>query len=126
MMTRGDYVLITLLIVFSLGSLMCMHLFLFRTDASVVVIEVNGKHWAQYSITELHTPKEVSVETEFGSNLLLLERERVSVLQSNCPDKLEIKAGAITHAGQQLICLPNRLVIRLESSNNTKIDGVTY
>lgn len=125
MMTRGDCVLIVFLLVLSLGSLLFVNLFLFNIDASAVIIEVNGKSYAQYSLKELREPIKIKIDSEYGDNLLLLEQHQVSILQSSCPDKLEVKAGVITRAGQQLVCLPNRLVVRLEGSRED-VDGVTY
>lgn len=125
MITRGDRILIFLLIISSLTVLLFFNFYLFRADASDVVIEVNGKLYAQYSLKELHKPKQVMIETEYGYNLLLLEKGNVSVLESSCKDKLEVQSGTINHAGQQLICLPNRLVIRLKGKSE-QIDGVTY
>ncbi len=125
MMTRGDRVLILLISVLSLVALLILNIFIFSADVSEVIIEVNGQSYARYSLQDLRKPKEVRIDTEFGSNLLLLEQGKVTALESDCKDKLEMKAGAIDHAGQQLVCLPNRLVVRLKG-DSLKIDGVTY
>lgn len=125
MITRGDRILTILLFVASVGAMILLNRFMLRENATSVIIEVDGKCYAQYSLKEIHEPNRVEIETEYGYNLLLLEQGQVSVLESSCKDKLEIHAGVIKRAGQQLICLPNRLVVRLDGKDEY-IDGVTY
>lgn len=125
MITRGDRILIISIFILSVLLLLFLNCFLFSQPASDVKIEINGKYYAQYSLKNLHEPKQVRIETEYGYNLLLLEQGQVTVLESSCKDKLEMNAGTINRAGQQLVCLPNRLVVRLDGKDE-QIDGVTY
>lgn len=44
---------------------------------------------------------------------------------SNCPDKICVRSGYIYLPGQSAVCLPNHVIIRLESSDGkTPPDGV--
>ena len=43
---------------------------------------------------------------------------QVQVLDSDCPGKDCVHSGAISRAGQSIVCLPARIVIHLESGDN--------
>lgn len=89
-----------------------------------VRITVDGKPYASYPFHEKISAKAVEIRTEFGYNKVEITAEGVRVTASDCPDKLEVRAGAISQAGQSLICLPNRLVVTL--AGNEAVDGVAY
>ena len=95
-------------------------------DSSVryCVIEINGAEWARYDMTTLSKEKEVVIDNEYGRNTVVLSDDGVWVSSSDCPEECEIKAGKITRAGQSLVCLPHKLVIRLEGG--TKSDITTW
>ena len=68
---------------------------------------------------------QVDVKTEFGENKIKIDNKAVWVEDASCPDKLDVKMGKIEKAGQMIVCLPNRLMIKI-SGNNEKVDKVTY
>lgn len=86
--------------------------------ARYCVIEINGSEWARYDLAALSEEKIIEIENEYGANTIVVDREGVRVVSSDCPDGLEVKSGKITSSGQSLVCLPHRLVIRLEGKEN--------
>jgi hypothetical protein len=46
----------------------------------------------------------------------------VRVVESDCPGRLCVRAGAISSPGQAIACLPNRVVVRLTGDS---LDAVT-
>ena len=46
------------------------------------------------------------------------------VADSGCPDKTCVRAGILTQAGQSAVCLPGRVVLRLEGAGAA--DAETY
>ncbi len=42
---------------------------------------------------------------------------------SDCPDKICVNTGRIKIAGESAVCLPNKLVLKVEIGNNSGIDG---
>lgn len=54
---------------------------------------------------------------------LLIESDGVSVISSDCPDKVCVGTGKITRAGQSIVCLPSHISVELKGSE-TELDGV--
>ncbi|HRR92028.1 MAG TPA: NusG domain II-containing protein [bacterium] len=53
-----------------------------------------------------------------------MKNRKVRILSSPCPDKLCVKQGYISESGQVIICLPNRVVIKIEG--RASFDALTY
>lgn len=49
---------------------------------------------------------------------------RVRVVQADCPDQLCVKQGWIEKAGDQLLCIPNQLLVEIRSKGAETIDTV--
>jgi hypothetical protein len=60
-----------------------------------------------------------------GYNVIEITDGNVSVSEASCPDELCMKQGTISQIGAQIVCLPNRLVVRIESEQETpSVDGI--
>lgn len=86
-------------------------------------ISVNGKLYGRYEFSD--EVKTVDVKTEFGENTIKIDEKSVWVEDASCPDKLDVKMGKIEDVGQMIVCIPNRLMIKI-SGNKDKVDKVTY
>lgn len=49
---------------------------------------------------------------------------KIAISEISCPDHLCVKTGYIGSAGQSIICLPNRLVIKIISGSEWEVDAV--
>ena len=43
---------------------------------------------------------------------------KISVTESGCRDKVCVRTGAVSHAGEARICAPNRVAVTIEGSSN--------
>lgn len=68
----------------------------------------------------LHTRRQVSLQGPAGLTVLLVDGGRVRVLQSSCPQHLCQRQGAISRQGETLVCLPNRLLVRITGSSSSE------
>lgn len=125
MMTKGDWALAVGLAAVSLFLLVFLNFFLYADAPASVVIETNGQEYARYAYRELEIPREIEIQTEFGYNLVYLEQGNIYMVKSDCRDQLDVRMGKISKSGEQLICLPNRVTVRIEG-NDSELDGVTY
>ena len=88
-----------------------------------ILIYVNGKLKNEIDYNDSLNEK-FTVSSEFGKNVVKIDKNGVKVTESTCADGLEIKQGYINKKGQSLICLPNRLVIKLKSGD--EYEAISY
>ena len=88
------------------------------------VIYLDGEKYAEYTLGKYEKPIYVTVEGT-GRNVAEISKDGVCVTETDCGDRLEIKEGKISKAGQSLICLPNKFIIKIEGGGE-KVDAVTY
>lgn len=76
---------------------------------------------SQVTATETYT-----VESGSGVNLIQVEPGRIRILEADCPDQVCVRAGWRTDSAAPIVCLPHRLVIRLEqTAAQAQIDAVS-
>lgn len=88
------------------------------------VIYVNGTRYASYVLKDIKDKEIVKIDN-VGKNVIEITKDGVKVIESDCKDKTEIKDYYINKGYQSLVCLPNRLVIKIEGGGED-IDEITY
>lgn len=63
---------------------------------------------------ELNKDGEYCLQTDMGTNKIIVKDGFVSVEEADCPDKVCVKHKAISAEGETIICLPHRMVIEIE------------
>ena len=123
-MTKGDKILIFVIIIISLSSLGFINNSNIGYNEKYVSIQVNGKEIKRIIFDKSTIGKTIPIKTEYGYNLIEIGDERVRVIEADCPDKLDVKQGYISQPNQLIVCLPNRLVIEIKGLEQT--DSVDY
>jgi len=113
--------LLVLSIIFLIISLVYIISSFHSTRGDTVLIQVDGKDFLRLSLSE---NKIIAVPGPLGVSIIEIKDGRVRMLSSPCPDKLCIKEGYIDKAGQVIICIPNRIVIKIEG--RAGLDALTY
>lgn len=93
------------------------------TDREYVQIFVDGKLQYQYSLSEDRTIIVGSDEDEY--NLVLIHARQVRVTDADCPDRLCVRQRSISRNGESIICLPHKMVVQIESKEESDLDAVT-
>lgn len=86
-----------------------------RTDGEYVAVIIDGVQTAMYPLS-VDTRVELRIEgsDEVGhTNTLVISGGKAYIEYADCPDKLCVKQPAINKAGESIICLPHKLVIRV-------------
>ncbi len=90
------------------------------SDTGLADIYRNGEHLAEL---DLSSPGE-SFRLEDGT-VVAVDREGVFVQTSVCSDGFCKRTGHINRSGQTIICLPERIVIRIRgNSSGSEVDAV--
>ena len=84
-----------------------------------VLVEQNGETVFRAALGEITEPKTLFV----NGTEIEITREGARFLSSGCPDKVCVKSGLLTRAGESAICLPNRVSLRLTGGGGA--DAVT-
>ncbi|MGC8972091.1 MAG: NusG domain II-containing protein [bacterium] len=87
----------------------------------IVLIQVNGRDFLRLPISQNRI---VKVSGPLGTSIIEIKDNKVRMLSSPCPDKLCVKEGYISKPCQVIICVPNRIVIKIEGRAN--LDALTY
>lgn len=90
--------------------------FVMPGDKNQVRITVDGELYGEYSLDEEQT---ISIGSH---NTCRIVDGRVRMIQADCPDQLCVHQKAIDANGGTIICLPNRVVIELISSDGDGAD----
>ena len=93
-----------------------------RWDKAVV----DGEEYASYSFAEISGTKSVKINTQYGYNVLEITNEGARMTESSCPDKVDVLCGEISKPGQMIVCIPNRVSVKILGKEKLNIDKVTY
>lgn len=122
-MKQADKYIFCFLVILSLLGIVLSNLIFAGGAAEYALVEVNGKHFGTYLLHE-KDGKILDVKTEFGYNKIVIENGMVRIVEADCPDRLDVQSGTISQTGEMLVCLPNRLVVRILGEG--EVDGLAY
>lgn len=122
-LTKADLILIFAVLIVSILSAISL-LFFNLDNASGFEIRIDGKLHSTYSFSYLKNGETIEIKTQYGYNKFLYENGSIRCIDTDCKDKLEIKAGAIHKTNQILVCLPHKLTVQIIGNN--QIDTVSY
>ena len=86
-----------------------------------VTVSQNGHEIRRIGLTPAGERTEVSLDGAKAA----VENGRVCMLDSTCPDKVCVKTGWISGAGQSIVCVPNRIIIKISGNNRPAADAVS-
>lgn len=115
--TPGDLILIALVSAAAVALLFALRP-QGNGDSLTAVVSLDGTVAAEYALADYDQPTLVSVEGAPYPIVLELSPDGVRVAESHCPGEDCLRTGAIHTAGQQIICLPNKLIVSLEGDSN--------
>lgn len=121
--TSADIKIIAFVIVLWIVSIFLSVIFSGGGDKKAVIY-VNGKHYASYTLNDIKDKEVLKIQNN-GENIVEITKNGVRVIESDCKDKAEIRKDYINKSWQTLVCLPHKLVIKIEGGGDD-IDEITY
>jgi hypothetical protein len=116
----GDYIITVIILVgFFVG------VFSIRSstnEGQAVSIFVDNQERYHFRIFEDRT---IKVQGDIGETVVRIEHGKVWIESAPCPLQLCKKMGKISKSGDIIVCIPNKLLIRIEGSRGNTIDGMT-
>lgn len=122
--TKYDIILIVAVLIISMFCLFMSANETFDRFNKSVKIYVNNELYKEYTLTnELY--EEIRIGDDEHYNLVVIKKGTVFVIDSSCPDKICEKHNPISKSGEMIVCLPNKVVVRIEGTNDeTELDSI--
>jgi len=121
LLTSGDWCLVAFLLAATVFSYLPRQRSV--PDGTQILILSNG------SIVQSLDPAkdaEGSVQGPLGLSRYGLQGGGIRMKDSPCPNKTCVRMGKIRRSGDMIVCVPNRVVIRIVRKGQTDLDGVTF
>ena len=141
--TKSDIWLITILIIASLVGIFFSIKTLKNTAEKYCQISVDGKVIKTITLREEYTEK-ITIETDHKDtnlkdiilknsdsknlksyNVIKINNGTVEIIEADCPDQICVKSGLISIPSQQIVCLPNKVIVKVISKDENKLDDIT-
>ena len=88
-----------------------------------IVIETDGKVYGKYNMDTLAEPKEITIETKYGENVLRIDSEGADMIFSDCEMQIDVRHRKISNPGEIIVCAPHKLTVYIEGKN--EYDGIS-
>lgn len=94
-----------------------------NTKINQAVIITDGITVDTVIFSEISQPCTKSYENGIS---VLIEKDGISVISSDCTGKNCINCGKLSNAGDMSVCIPNKTVIKVSGTKSNGTDAVTY
>ncbi len=123
-MKRNDILLIVGIVLAALLTAGIYWLFIYK-EGTTVQVSINGKVTASFP---LDTDTTYTIKTaDGGINVLEIKNGAARIAEANCPDELCVHQKKISHQGENLICLPHKVMVDItNSAKKATLDGVAW
>lgn len=120
---RNDIIVVAVIVIAAFSAFLIPDIIGKNREGGMAVIIQDNEEICRYTLSEDRT---VTIHgKDQGYNLILISGGTVDVTDADCPDKLCVRQKSISKNGESIICLPHRLVILIESSEESDLDAVT-
>ena len=78
----------------------------------------------EFELSAVSEPFFIAIGGDRGFNEVEVERGRIRMFSADCPDGLCVRQGWISDGLMPIVCLPNRIIIRLDSGSSSNVDAI--
>ena len=113
-----DFIIVGIILVLAIAGFVGVRLYGAHNTADIV--KISGPDGM---VVELPLDEDTRyvVETELGHNTVVIENQTVHIEDADCKNHDCMDQGTITMPGQQLICLPHKLVVQIVSNDGVDV-----
>lgn len=125
-MRVGDVVVVVVVVAASVVSMLAIAHARTGARGGEAIVEVDGREVHRFVLSDGQPRREIRVEGANGPSTLVIEDGKARMVRSTCRDKICIGMGWVDSSGQSVVCLPNRVVIRIVGSRKPSgVDAVS-
>lgn len=94
----------------------------YRKSGNRVEITVDDELYGTYNLNE---EQEIPIEIDGRvTNILVIRNGEADMTQAVCPDQICVQHVSISHVGENIVCLPNRVVVAVTGEEEPQLDSV--
>lgn len=108
---RNDLILILVPLVLCIGYAVWVNYT--HQKGGYVYVEQAGKEIGVYPLNE---DKEIVIGDGDYYNTLVIKDGKADITDASCPDKICVNHRKVAFEGERIVCLPNRLTVRIEKT----------
>lgn len=109
-MKKNDFILVAVLLLVAVAGFALFKALQIGGDTAVVLI--GGE---EYMRLPLSVDREERIETEQGTNVLVISDGKAYVREADCPDGICAAHRPIANVGETITCLPHKVVVKIAS-----------
>ena len=109
---KKDAVLILTVLLIA-GAAFGVHEFAGGDGADIVTVKVDGKVTGTYPLAK-----------DGCTNILTIKNGKAKMTDADCPDQLCVHQKAASKNHESIICLPNKVVVEVDGSEESEFDAV--
>lgn len=113
-MKKHDIILIIVLLIAAAVLLFSQN----HRQGDVVIIYLDNEI---YDSAPLDSEQRIDIK---GKNTVCIKNGTVFMEKADCPDKICVAHAPISTSGDDIVCLPNRVVVKVKSSDENSPDTV--
>ena len=83
-----------------------------ESNKKIAEIKLNGKVIRQIDLSKDDT---FAIDSKGGTNIVKIEDGKIAIVEADCPDKVCVKTGAISNAGEVIACVPHKILILIRN-----------
>jgi len=119
-MKKSDWILFAACLL--LGAVGMLILWVLPKQGDSVRIMSDGKEYAVYSLSE---DREITIESDYGQNVLVIRGGSVFMKEADCPDRYCVEHAPLEKSGEPIVCLPHRIVVEIITKEKKgEYDGI--
>ena len=111
---RNDVIFVAILV--AVIAIAGVFLYFFRGEGNTVTVSVDGKVIATYSLSEDRT-EDIRTGKD-GLNRLIIKDGKAWIETASCPDGICAAHKPIHREGESIVCLPNKVVITVGTTDS--------
>lgn len=117
---KKNDVLLLILVIAVAAVILLMRIFIGDKHPGYVTVRVNGEVLETFDLSIDQT-----IDINGGTNTIKIQDGEVDMISADCPDKLCVHQKPISANGENIVCLPNRLVVQIVNQDEKILDAVT-
>lgn len=120
-MNKTDIKLIITIIIITTVTITIINLSKKETSAAIVYYEDK-----EVLKIDMNINKEYTIKGYLGDVKIEVKDHKLRVIEESSPNHICSKMGYIKDSTKSLVCLPNKIIIKIKNTKDEDIDGVIY